>query len=84
MFRSENTVPKTSFASSSLERPFRAGLPLSPLLIARPVVLAARPLECGRFPFPDEVGLPVLLVLVMFDEVVFEALVPEVWSQRLV
>ena len=59
MFRSENTVPKTSFASSSLERPLRAGLPSPP---APPVV----------GPGPAEEGLLVLFVLVILEALLLE------------
>ena len=80
MFRSEKTVPKTSFASSSLERPFRAGRLLSPLPAVRPIATDATSLDCGRV--PAEEGLLLLLVLVML-EVVFEALLLEACNQRL-
>ena len=63
MFRSENTVPKTSFASSSLERVLRAGLLLLLSLFSEGFhPLVAVLLDCGR---DDEGGL--LFVLLKFE-----------------
>ena len=75
MFRRENTVPKTSFASSSFDRPFRRGLLLlSPLVAAlRPSAVDAVPLDCGR---DAETGLLLFVLALLEDE---EA----AWSHRL-
>ena len=75
IFRSEKTVPKTSFASSSLERPLRAGLLPLPLPFSEGLhPLVAILLDCGC---EDEGGLP--FVLSTFEDEIFCVL----WYQRL-